>query len=291
MNNTIFLFIATLFCWSPTWYIIKFQLGVVEPIVSVFYRFFLSSIILLIFCIFKKYKLNFSLKNHFYICLLGVLLFNINYVLFYISTQYLISGWVALCFSSLLLMNILNYFLFYKEKPSSMTIAGSIFGLIGLLIIFNQEIFNFDYKTGKSFGILIGLIATYVASLVNMVSVKNSKDNLNVISVNALAMLYGSLSLFIYLLFSKSTFNFEFTSEYINSLIYLSIFGSVLGFSFYLTLIKNIGPSNGSYVSIVMPVMALIISTYFENLEWTITLILGGFLILMGNLFIVKSSS
>jgi len=74
-------------------------------------------------------------------------------------------------------------------------------------------------------------------------------------------------------------------------LLYLSIFGSVLGFSFYLTLIKNIGPNNGSYISVIMPLMALIISTYFENLEWTFTLIFGGLLILIGNFFIIKSTN
>ena len=203
MNNTIFLFLATLFCWSPTWYIIKFQLGVVDPLVSVFYRFFLAAIILIIFCYSKNIQFKFSLKNHFYICLLGILLFNINYVLFYISTQYLISGLVCLCFSALLIMNIFNYFIFYKEKPSLMTVLGSSFGLIGLVIIFNKEIFNFDYKTGTSFGILVGLIATYIASLGNIVSIKNSRDKLNVISVNALAMLYGSISLFVFLFITK----------------------------------------------------------------------------------------
>ena len=105
-----------------------------------------------------------------------------------------------------------------------MTLFGSTFGLIGLVIIFNDEIFNFDYKTGTSFGILVGLIATYIASLGNIVSIKNSKDNLNVISVNALAMLYGSISLFIYLIVTKSNFNFEITTAYISSLIYLSVF-------------------------------------------------------------------
>ena len=49
-----------------------------------------------------------------------------------------------------------------------MTVLGSSFGLIGLVIIFNKEIFNFDYKTGTSFGILVGLIATYIASLGNI---------------------------------------------------------------------------------------------------------------------------
>ena len=36
------LFLSTLTCWAPTWYLIKFQFGIVDPIVSVFYRFFFS---------------------------------------------------------------------------------------------------------------------------------------------------------------------------------------------------------------------------------------------------------
>ena len=73
---------------------------------SVFYRFFLSSIIILIFCILKKINLKFTLKEHFFIAALGISLFNINYVLFYLSTVHLISGFVALCFSSILIGTI-----------------------------------------------------------------------------------------------------------------------------------------------------------------------------------------
>ncbi|WP_435089466.1 EamA family transporter [Candidatus Pelagibacter bacterium nBUS_30] len=53
MNNYI-LFLITLFCWSPTWYLIKFQLGYVDPLVSVFYRFLIAAIIIFIYIISKK---------------------------------------------------------------------------------------------------------------------------------------------------------------------------------------------------------------------------------------------
>ena len=117
MNSTIFLFIATLLCWGPTWYVIKFQLGIVDPMVSVFYRFFLASLIILLACVIKKLPLKFSLKEHFYIAVLGILLFNVNYVIFYLSTQYLISGFVALCFSSILFMNVINNIIFHQKPP------------------------------------------------------------------------------------------------------------------------------------------------------------------------------
>ena len=143
MNSTIFLFIATLLCWGPTWYVIKFQLGTVDPMVSVFYRFFLASLIILLACVIKKLPLKFSLKEHFYIAVLGILLFNVNYVIFYLSTQYLISGFVALCFSSILFMNVINNIIFHKNLPNIKTILGGAIGTMGLIFIFFDEIISF----------------------------------------------------------------------------------------------------------------------------------------------------
>ena len=139
MNNTIFLFISTLIVWGPTWYIIKFQLGIVDPMTSVFYRFFLSSIIILIFCILKKINLKFTLKEHFFIAALGISLFNINYVLFYLSTVHLISGFVALCFSSILFMNVVNNIIF-KSKFPKIIIFGNLLLKIILLTTFINNI-------------------------------------------------------------------------------------------------------------------------------------------------------
>ena len=158
MNSTIFLFIATLLCWGPTWYVIKFQLGIVDPMVSVFYRFFLASIIILFFCKFKNFRIQFSLKEHFFIAVLGILLFNINYVIFYLSTQYLISGFVALCFSSILFMNIINNIIFHRNLPSIMTILGGAIGTLGLIFIFYEEISNFTLSSTTSFGIFLHIM-------------------------------------------------------------------------------------------------------------------------------------
>ena len=62
MRNFI-LFLSTLLCWAPTWYLIKFQFGVVDPLISVFYRFLFASLILFTILIFNKKKLN--TKNPF----------------------------------------------------------------------------------------------------------------------------------------------------------------------------------------------------------------------------------
>ena len=290
MNSTIFLFIATLLCWGPTWYIIKFQLGTVDPMVSVFYRFFLASVIILLFCIYKKINLRFSIKEHFFIAVLGIFLFNINYVIFYLSTQYLISGFVALCFSSILFMNVINNIIFHRSSPNIVTLIGGTIGTLGLTIIFYDEIITFKFSSGTSYGIFLGIIATYFASLGNLISAHTSKIKLEVIPVTGLGMFYGSISLVIYLILMGNSFSFELSNQYIFSLIYLSIFGSVFGFSLYLTLIKKLGSNDAAYVAIIMPLVALVVSTFFEGLVWDLSLVLGAIMIVLGNIIILKRS-
>tara|TARA_Y100000768_G_scaffold358256_1_gene313926 strand:+ start:82 stop:861 length:780 start_codon:yes stop_codon:yes gene_type:complete len=258
--------------------------------VSVFYRFFLASVIILGFCIFKKYRIKFSLKEHFYIAVLGILLFNINYVIFYLSTQYLISGFVALCFSSILFMNVINNIVFHRSLPSIMTILGGAIGSLGLIFIFYNEISSFTFSSTTSFGIFLGIIATYFASLGNLVSAHTSKINLPVVPVTGYGMLYGSISLLIYLLITGVPFEFDFSLRYNLSLVYLSIFGSVFGFSLYLTLIKKIGSNDAAYVAIIMPLIALLVSTIFEGLIWNLSLVIGAIMIILGNVLILKKN-
>ena len=120
MNNFI-LFIITLFCWSPTWYVIKFQLGYVDPLVSVFYRFIIAAILIFIYLIFKKKKIKFSLNQHFWFLLFGICLYSLNYVFFYLSNTYLISAFPAIVFSTVVIMNILGESFYFNKKPKYLT--------------------------------------------------------------------------------------------------------------------------------------------------------------------------
>jgi drug/metabolite transporter (DMT)-like permease len=85
-----------------------------------------------------------------------------------------------------------------------------------------------------------------------------------------------------------NSFSFEVSHQYIFSLIYLSIFGSVFGFSLYLTLIKKLGSNDAAYVAIIMPLVALVVSTFFEELVWDVSLVLGAIMIVLGNVIILK---
>ena len=171
-----------------------------------------------------------------------------------------------------------------------MTLVGGFIGTLGLLFIFYDEIINFELSKSTSIGILLGILATYYASIGNLISEYTSKIKLNVVAVTGYGMLYGSITLLIYLLITGTELNFDFSYRYIISLLYLSIFGSVFGFILYLSVIKNIGANDAAYIAIIMPLIALIISTIFEGMIWNLNLYIGSFLVIFGNILILKKN-
>ena len=287
MKNYI-LFLITLFCWSPTWYLIKFQLGYVDPLLSVFYRFLIAAIIIFIYLILKKKNLKFSISYHFWFLFFGTCLYSINYVFFYLSNTYLISAFPAIVFSTVVIMNILGETFYFKKKPSSKTLIGAIIGMIGVIVIFNDEIFNFSLEQGTHIGLFLAMIGTFCASTGNMVHQRNLNNNFPPIQTIAYAMLYGSLVTFLITKARGAELLFEYSLSYIGSLLYLSIFGSIFAFISYLKLLEKVGPGRAGYVGVVMPVLALIISTIFERLEWQIDLIIGLPILIIGAVLVIN---
>ena len=287
MNNYI-LFFITLFCWSPTWYLIKFQLGYVDPLVSVFYRFLIAAIIIFIYLVIKNKNLKFSINHHFWFLFFGTCLYSINYVFFYLSNTYLISAFPAIVFSTVVIMNILGETFYFKKKPSLKTLIGATIGMIGIIIIFNDEIFNFSLSEGTHVGLFLALIGTFCASTGNMVHQRNLNNNFPPIQTIAYAMLYGSLVTLFVTQIRGAELLFENSVSYISSLLYLSIFGSIFAFVSYLKLLEKVGPGRAGYVGVVMPVLALMISTIFEKLEWQIDLIIGLPILIIGAILVIN---
>jgi len=290
MNNLI-LFISTLLCWSPTWYLIKFQFGVVDPLISIFYRFLIASAIVFIFLILFKKKLLFNLYQHLWFLLLGVTLFSLNYIFFYLANTYLISGIVTIAFSTILIMNILGERIYFKIKSSRQTLLAAGFGIIGILIIFEKELLNFKFEDKTHIGIILSFIATFWASTGNLIHQKNFKDKIPFVQSIAYGMLYGSIFTLIVAKFRGAELLFDDSFSYIFSLLYLSIIGSVVAFYLYLKLLESIGSARAGYIGVIMPIIALIISTIFEGLQWSNNLIFGLPVLIFGCVLILKQKT
>ena len=105
------LFTITCFIWGTTWFAIKFQLVDISPTLSIAYRFGIASIILFAFLFITKAKLKFTLVQHKWFLIQGILLFGICYWLTYWAETGLTSGLVAVLSSLIIFFNvILNLF-------------------------------------------------------------------------------------------------------------------------------------------------------------------------------------
>jgi drug/metabolite transporter (DMT)-like permease len=286
MNN-LALFLISALIWGSTWLMITFQLGVVAPLVSVVYRFTLASLILFGFCLLKSKRFNFSRYDHFLILVQGLLLFGFNYWLTYIGITKITSALAAILSTSIVYFNVIFSRIFLGDRIKPEVLAGATIGVIGIALIFMPEINMDDLDSAASSktwsGIWFVLAASVFASLGNIVSAKTQRRKIPVIQANALGMGYAGILLTSIAFISGLNFDFEFTYSYIGSLVYLALFGSVIAFGAFLTVLGRIGPDKAGYISLVYPVIAIVISTIFEDYHWTLSGGIGFFIILVGN--------
>jgi len=283
------LYFVVLLAWGSSWFAISFQLGDVAPQVSIVWRFLLASIILFIWCYFRGLKLLFPWRDHLSWLLLGFFLFCVNYICAYFGTFYLASGLVCLIFSTLTLFTVFNGFIFFKKPIRLPILVGAVVGIAGLSIIFSNEISSADWslESGIVKGFLWMLLATFFASIGMLLSGQFQARKMPLVQSNAFSMLYGSLILVFYIAVSDVSFSFNTSYSYVISLVYLALIASVIGFGVYLKLVGNIGADKASYVNIFTPTIALLLSTLFENYEWSWVGLIGVLLIIIGNIIVL----
>lgn len=285
--NTFALYLTTVLIWGSTWLAIKWQLGVVSPDASVAYRFLIAALILIVWAILRGKEMRYPKRDHFWIALQGLLLFSTNYYLFYVASADLTTGLVAVTFSTIVPLNILFGKLFFRTPATIRVLGGAVLGLGGLGLVFWPEIENFNMADGGARGLMICLLATTFASLGNMVSTRNQHRGLPVLQTNAYGMLYGAMFTFAFAFLSGSEFTFDPSIKYVGSLLYLALFGSVIAFGAYLTLLGRIGAGRAAYASVLFPVVALTLSVIFENYTFTPEAMIGAVLVLAGNILVL----
>ena len=289
LQHTSALYLSTVLIWGSTFFAIKLQLGEVPTEVSIVYRFALATLILMAWCRVRKLPMRFGFRQHLWMLAQGLTLFGFNYLMVYWATSYLTSGLIAIVFSTIVLMNIVNGALLFGKRSAVSVLAGALMGLVGICFVFFPEFASLQADGATLKGVVLSLLGTFIASLGNMVSTRNQQAKLPVVQTNAYGMAYGSAAIAVIALAQGAPFIYEPTLAYTGSLLYLALFGSVLAFGSFLTLLGRIGAERAAYVMVLFPIVALGISTLFEGYEWTLEAVFGVAMVLMGNILIIMS--
>ena len=273
------LFIIACLIWGSTFFAITLQLGEVAPAVSVVYRFALSAAVLFAWCLARGDKLIMPWRTQRWMFLQGCATFGLSYICTYTSEQYLVSGLVAVLFALMVFWNpILNRMAFGTPLGWRTWSAGAV-AICGVTLLFFQSIRGAwsEILSGGNGHFLLGLglalTATIASSVGNVVVIKVREQSSNVLLTMAWSMLWGSLLVALWVLASGQSFTMPAGLPYWGGLLYLSLFGSVIAFAAYFTLIHRIGSHKAVYIGAVTPVISVLLSIQLEHfrpgpLQW-----------------------
>lgn len=281
------LYAATVGAWSISWIAIKAQIGTVPVQVSVFWRFALAALIMIIWAVIAKKPLRFPLKTHLKFLLMGAFIFCVNFALFYHAAPYLASGLLSVVFSLVAVFNIFIMAVIQKRFPASNMLLGAALGIAGIAMMFWPAIAGQTLNKYALLGLAFCLLGTLSFCTGNLISASLQKQGISTVSASAWGMTYGALISMVIVAVQGESFEIDWSITYVGSLLFLAIVSSVIAFAAYLTLLGRIGSDRAGYATLMFPVIALVISIFVEDYHMSLLAGAGLVLVLIGNVFVL----
>ncbi|MEX0644450.1 MAG: EamA family transporter [Parvularculaceae bacterium] len=274
--------------WGTTFYAITLQLGVVDPVVSVAYRFALSAALLFAWCKLCGEKIALTRRQHLAAIGVGVFLFGFSYSLVYFAEQYVVSAVVAVVYASSAFVNLIAFRLAIGVKARLISWLGAGFGVAGVALISWSEIASGSASESAIIGVGCSVLAVLMASAGNVAAQRGEEAGAPVTSLTAWSMAYGAAALATFAQASGRAWAFEATPAYIGSLLYLSLAGSVIAFLLYFGLARRRGYATASYIGAMAPLVAMLVSSVMEGKTWGLIAVVAVALVLMGQVLLFR---
>ena len=275
--------------WGTTWYAITLQLGQVAPLASIVWRFGLASALLFAGCVIARLPLRLTRAQHLAALGQGVFAFSISYSFTYASEGLVASAIVAVTFASLTFINLVLFRVLVGQKAAAASWGGAVLGLVGVAVLSGGEVLGAGFDQRAALGVGLALIATTASAFGNFFAWKGQQHGSQAIPATAWAMAYGTGLLVIYGLATGVEFTIDPNITYVGSLLYLSVFGSVIAFGLYFTIARMIGYALASYVSALTPPVAMLVSVLFEGAHFGWSALVGLLLVLSGQALMIRA--
>lgn len=278
-------FIIITLIWGSTWIVIRDQLGVVPPSWSVTYRFMLAALVMFIVAAATRQKIWLGRSAMGFALLFGLAQFVLNFNFVYRAEQHVTSGLVAVVFALLFVPNAVLGRIFLGHAITQRFAWGSLLAIIGLALLFVNEARS---HPGQSTQTLIGIGFTVCgvlsASVANVMQATKRAHALPMASLLAWGMLAGASVDAGFAWVTTGPPLVEWRLGYALGIGYLGIVASAIAFTLYFGLIRQIGPARAAYSSVIIPVIAMLFSTLFEDYRWTWLALAGGAVAMAGML-------
>ena len=281
------LFVVAVAIWGTTWIAITYQLGKAPPEASVALRFAIASAILFGWCRIRGLRLRFPPAVHGQLALLGLFMFCLSYLAVYRAETFVVSGLVAVGYSASPLVNAAISRVAFGTPATRSVLLGGLLGMAGIALVYSSELSRAQVSPGVVTGALLTAAAVLVSGVGNVFATRLDRLGVNVAQKMAWGMAYGSAGSAMAALASGEGLTFSTAPSYLLSLLYLAIFGSILAFAAFLTLLERVGAARAGYVGVMTPVVALAISGALEGFAWGPATFLGIAVVVAGNLVVL----
>lgn len=268
--------------WGSTWLVIKGQLGPVPTAWSVAYRFVIASAALGAFCLVTGRRQPHSWPLHAFALIAGLMQFMLNFNLVYAAETRLTSGLVSLVFALLVVPNTIFARIFLGVPVTRRFVIGSVIGLVGLALVFSRDLAQPGSHTITIVGLIFVGTAVLSASIANVMQATARAKTFAPLPMLAILMAYGAVIDVGYALVTAGRPVIDPRPAYWLGLVYLAVFATVIAFTLYYRLLRRIGPGAAAYTSVVVPIVAMTLSTVFEAYRWTPVAAVGAVLATAG---------
>jgi len=266
--------------WGTTWLAIRVSLESLTPLYSASFRFLLAGLFIYLLMMMKGIKIQKdSLSIKLYI-LQGIFAFAIPFSLVYWAEQFVPSGLASVLFGVFpFFVALFSYLFIPDEHIGFYKVTGMLFGFIGILIIFADDIGGDIslYLLG-----MFGVVASGIMQAAMAVVIKKHGHHLNSLSMNLIPMLMGAVVMLLFGLIYEDflALRFDFTAVW--TVVYLGFFGSVVTFTSYYWLMKRINIVILALMAFITPIVALIAGWLFYNEQLSLYDFIGCLFVLAG---------
>lgn len=256
--------------WGSTWLVIRDQLSLVPPSWSVSYRFLIAGLTMLGYALARRESLKLDRPGMVFALGLALSQFVLNFNFVYRAELYVTSGLVAVVFALLVVPNALFGRIFLRQRVSARFLLGSAIAIAGVALLFIHEARRDDAAAASTMiGIGITLLGVLCASAANIMQATERSRFYPMASMLAWAMLMGGVINAAYAWVTVGPPVIEMRPGYIAGLLYLGVMASAVTFPLYFGVIRVIGPAKAAYSSVLIPVIAMLLSTLFEGYRWS----------------------
>jgi drug/metabolite transporter (DMT)-like permease len=272
--------------WGSTWLVIRGQLGVVPASWSVTYRFLVAGVVMCGYALIRRESLRLDARGLGFAVLLGLAQFCLNFNFVYRAEMHITSGLVAVVFALMLLPNAVFGRIFLGQQLGRQLIIGMAVAMAGVTLLFVREIRIDPHGPIEALtGIGFTLLAIFSASSANVMQGTQTARAYPMIPMLGVAMLLGASFDGAFAWATTGPPVIELTPAYLAATLYLGVFASAIAFPLYFGVLRVIGPAKAAYSGVLVPVIAMCLSTLFEGYRWSLlagagaALVIGGLVI------------